>query len=89
MTPISGHAAMTEPQQAEPAVEQIVMVPNDSVGLLVGRGGSTIMSLQQDTGCRIHIPSAVEPGSHARRVTVLGTVTSVQAGTAAIHALID
>lgn len=44
------------------------------VGLVIGKGGSTIKELQNRTGCRIQIPSQTDPGTHppTRRVTLTG-----------------
>jgi far upstream element-binding protein len=33
-----------------------IQVPNDKVGLIIGRGGSTIKSIQEKTGAHIQIP---------------------------------
>lgn len=44
------------------------------VGLVIGKGGSTIKELQNRTGCRIQIPSQTDPGTHppTRCVTLTG-----------------
>ncbi len=44
------------------------------VGLVIGKGGSTIKELQNRTGCRIQIPSQTDPGTYppTRRVTLTG-----------------
>lgn len=44
------------------------------VGLVIGKGGSTIKELQNRTGCRIQIPQNIDPGSNppTRRVTLTG-----------------
>lgn len=46
----------------------------NQVGLVIGKGGTTIKELQNCTGCRIQIPSQTDPGSHppSRRVTLTG-----------------
>ncbi|CAM9541254.1 unnamed protein product [Ectocarpus sp. 6 AP-2014] len=51
-----------------------VIIPDDKVGLVIGKGGSTIKELQNRTGCRIQIPSQTDPGTYppTRRVTLTG-----------------
>ncbi|CAM9984961.1 unnamed protein product, partial [Choristocarpus tenellus] len=51
-----------------------VVIPDDKVGLVIGKGGSTIKEMQNRTGCRIQIPPQVDPGSNpaTRRVTLTG-----------------
>lgn len=39
-------------------------VPDDKVGIIIGKGGTTIKELQQKYGCRIQIPTAADPGSY-------------------------
>ncbi|CAM6026125.1 unnamed protein product [Sphagnum balticum] len=55
--------------------EQIhVKVPNKKVGLIIGRGGETIKSLQNHSGVRIQVQndSETEPGATERIVTLTG-----------------
>jgi far upstream element-binding protein len=39
-------------------------VPDEKVGIIIGKGGVTIKELQQKYGCRIQIPTAADPGSY-------------------------
>ena len=41
-------------------VHVTLAVPSDSVGLVIGKGGATIRSLQEQTGAHIQVPSASE-----------------------------
>ncbi|XP_024388756.1 uncharacterized protein [Physcomitrium patens] len=55
--------------------EQVqIKVPNNKVGLIIGRGGETIKSLQSRSGARIQVQndSETEPGATERVVTLIG-----------------
>eukprot|EP00960_Hanusia_phi_P050293 760128-Hanusia_phi.AAC.4 len=53
----------------------VVEVPNDKVGLVIGKGGCTIKELQQRTGCKMQItPDAAWAGkSDPRPIQLQGT----------------
>ncbi len=40
-----------------------IQIPNDRVGLIIGKGGSTIKDIQNRTGARIQIPQHPDPGT--------------------------
>jgi far upstream element-binding protein len=50
-TPASAYG----PQPGEEQVEEKIGVPNGIVGLIIGRGGESITSMQRRTGCRVQI----------------------------------
>eukprot|EP00750_Incisomonas_marina_P000602 INCI10434.4.p1 GENE.INCI10434.4~~INCI10434.4.p1 ORF type:complete len:603 (-),score=116.48 INCI10434.4:722-2530(-) len=53
--------------------EMAVPIPNDMVGLIIGRGGAMINSLQQKTNTRIQVPQDADPNDPSvRNVTVTG-----------------
>ena len=56
----------------------IVNVPNESVGRVIGKQGSTIKQLQQQSGARIHIAKDCPAGSNMRPITVSGPPASVE-----------
>ncbi|GMY07919.1 far upstream element-binding protein 1-like isoform X2 [Fagus crenata] len=58
--------------QAAAASEQIqIQVPNEKVGLIIGRGGETIKGLQTRTGARIQlIPQHLPEGDESKERTV-------------------
>ncbi|CAM9111484.1 unnamed protein product [Discosporangium mesarthrocarpum] len=68
-------AAMGQTSGVPPGSQVLyVVIPDDKVGLIIGKGGSTIKEMQNRTGCRIQIPQQVDPGSNpaTRRVTLTG-----------------
>merc|ERR1719253_12758 len=58
---------------------KIMQVPSNNVGSIIGKGGSVIKTLIQDTGCRIQIQQReeCEPGAQERGVTLSGTADQI------------
>ncbi len=51
----------------------IVEVPNDCVGLVIGKGGETIRRLQAESGAKeVQVAADSAPGSNCRNVFVEG-----------------
>ncbi|GAB5353382.1 hypothetical protein AAMO2058_000031900 [Amorphochlora amoebiformis] len=66
-----------------------IRIPNDKVGLVIGRGGETIKSLQADTGARIQIAKDVQPGSPNRVVTLSGSEEQIDHAEREVSKLIE
>jgi len=51
-----------------------IQIPNDKVGWIIGKGGSTIRELQQRSGARIQVskPSETDTRTNTRPVTITG-----------------
>ena len=48
-----------------------VQVPSEKVGLIIGRGGSTIRAIQDRTGANVTIPNAQQgEDAHMRTITI-------------------
>merc|ERR1711990_220278 len=62
--------------------------PQTVVGKIIGRGGETIMALQQRTGCHIQIDQKV-PQGQPRIVTITGPPSSVAVACQMVKELID
>lgn len=66
-------------QQYRPPVEvppvSYMTVPDDKVGVVIGKAGATIKDLQHRTGTRIQIPPAPDPGSYppVRTISIQGS----------------
>ena len=56
----------------------IIPVPNDCVGLVIGKGGETIRHLQQESGAKIQVAKKEIPNSNLRNVFVEGTPEKYQ-----------
>jgi len=65
--------AERRPERAPPVVVY-VHVPQEKIGLIIGRGGANIKDLQNRTQTRIQIPPEAEPGSNppSRLVSISG-----------------
>ncbi|KAG5190694.1 hypothetical protein JKP88DRAFT_266825, partial [Tribonema minus] len=50
----------------------IVQVPDDRVGLIIGKAGNTIKEMQARHGVRIQIPPTADPGTRYRSVSITG-----------------
>ncbi|XP_047967018.1 far upstream element-binding protein 2-like [Salvia hispanica] len=68
--------------QQSGADQFVMMIPNNKVGLVIGKGGETIKSMQATTGARIQvIPLHLPPGdmSKERTVQIEGTSEQIEA----------
>ncbi|CAK9207684.1 unnamed protein product [Sphagnum troendelagicum] len=76
-----------------PPGEQVqVKVPNNKVGLIIGRGGETIKNLQSRCGVRIQVvqnDGETEPGATERLVTLIGNKKATDMAYDLIKEVID
>eukprot|EP00804_Cyclotella_cryptica_P000660 CCRYP_014682-RC/>CCRYP_014682-RC protein AED:0.11 eAED:0.11 QI:329/1/1/1/0.6/0.5/6/1507/468 len=81
-TPASAYG----PQPGEEQVEEKIGVPNGIVGLIIGRGGESITSMQRRTGCRVQIQKEHEmaPGTTQRVITLTASTAEAIAQCRAI-----
>ncbi|VDD80213.1 unnamed protein product [Mesocestoides corti] len=71
---------LRSPPQAAPDLPEItrlMMLPDDLVGCVIGRGGSKINSIRRESQAFIKIADA-EEGSNLRRITIKGNPDSVR-----------
>jgi far upstream element-binding protein len=68
--PVQGHDT-TRLKEGEEA--QQIMVPDRTVGLIIGRGGETIRDLQERSGCHINIVGESKSVNGLRPVNLIGT----------------
>eukprot|EP00283_Hemiselmis_rufescens_P010805 CAMPEP_0173435968 /NCGR_PEP_ID=MMETSP1357-20121228/15688_1 /TAXON_ID=77926 /ORGANISM="Hemiselmis rufescens, Strain PCC563" /LENGTH=395 /DNA_ID=CAMNT_0014401009 /DNA_START=52 /DNA_END=1235 /DNA_ORIENTATION=+ len=71
-TPGQGGGAARAFVTSAPSGDVIVNVPNESVGLVIGKAGATIKYLEQSSGARIQIAKECPPGSNLRPITLTG-----------------
>jgi predicted PilT family ATPase len=57
---------------AAPATAIQVTVPNESVGKIIGKAGSSINEIRQSSGAKIDVAQA-QPGDVMRTITIKGT----------------
>ncbi|XP_061944068.1 uncharacterized protein LOC133668308 isoform X1 [Populus nigra] len=67
-----------------------IEVPNDKVGVLIGKGGDTIRYLQYNSGAKIQITrdSEADSQSTTRPVELIGTLSSIRSAEKLINAVI-
>ncbi|XP_076822397.1 far upstream element-binding protein 1-like isoform X3 [Clavelina lepadiformis] len=58
-------------------MSESMRLPDDLVGLIIGRGGENIMRMQRETGCRIQITQSI-PGTKERPCTLSGTPEQIE-----------
>ncbi len=71
----------------EPTTSEMMMVPDKMVGLIIGRGGESIMRLQTETGCKIQMAQDSQ-GMPDRQCTLTGSPASIQSAKNAIDRII-
>jgi transcription antitermination factor NusA-like protein len=70
-------------------IREEVPVPDNLVGLIIGRGGETIKTIYQKTGAAVYIPKECEPGKTERVLVVSGTTEQVEQAKAEIIAKVQ
>eukprot|EP00916_Digyalum_oweni_P020171 GHVL01033677.1.p1 GENE.GHVL01033677.1~~GHVL01033677.1.p1 ORF type:complete len:225 (+),score=32.34 GHVL01033677.1:23-676(+) len=50
----------------------IIRIPNQHVGLIIGRGGETIKTIQQTTGCRLQVAKEPTKITNERAICITG-----------------
>ena len=64
-------------------------VPNEVVGLIIGRGGETIRALQVKSGAKIQVAKANIPNSTQRNVFIEGPIEKFDRVKAIIDSIIE
>jgi far upstream element-binding protein len=66
-----------------------IMVPDRTVGLIIGRGGETIRDLQERSGCHINIVGESKSVNGLRPVNLIGTHEAAQRAKDSIMEIVD
>ncbi|KPI40664.1 Far upstream element-binding protein 1 [Cyphellophora attinorum] len=75
-------------QDSGEKINDSIMVPGDSVGMIIGKGGETIRDMQNSTGCKINV-SPPSGRDVEREIGLIGTRHAVEAAKRAILAKVD
>lgn len=75
--PMAGNSQPIQPPLAPGTMPVQFQVPNESMGAVIGRAGSTINQIRQMSGAKVEIAQSV-PGMAMRLVTVTGTPDQIQ-----------
>lgn len=68
---------------------RILPVPNDCVGLIIGKNGETIRRLHRETGCKIQIAKKEIPNTEVRNVFIEGPPEKYESAKKAIEDIIS
>ncbi|QDS74117.1 hypothetical protein FKW77_009810 [Venturia effusa] len=69
-------------------ITETLMVPSDAVGMIIGKGGETIKSMQAETGCKINVQQA--SGRDVERpIDLVGSAQAIEAAKRAIWEKVD
>ncbi|KAL2019759.1 hypothetical protein VTK56DRAFT_9203 [Thermocarpiscus australiensis] len=80
-------AAPPVPKEGEDSLQ--IMVPDRTVGLIIGRGGETIRDLQERSGCHINIVSENKSVNGLRPVNLIGTPAAARHAKELILEIVD
>ncbi|KAI8935014.1 hypothetical protein NX059_008679 [Plenodomus lindquistii] len=69
-------------------INDSIMVPSDAVGMIIGKGGETIKSMQSDTGCKINVSQA-SGADIEREIGLVGTRQAIEDAKRAIWEKVD
>ncbi|KAK2822998.1 hypothetical protein FQN49_007569 [Arthroderma sp. PD_2] len=74
----SGQDGRQKPGEGDGSDSMQIMVPDRTVGLVIGRSGETIKDLQERSGCRVNIAGDDEGVNGLRPVTLTGSAQAMQ-----------
>ncbi|KAL8910929.1 MAG: hypothetical protein Q9171_003834 [Xanthocarpia ochracea] len=66
-----------------------ILVPNRTVGLIIGRGGETIRDLQERSGCHVNIVGEEKSVNGFRPVNLIGTPTAAAVARQLIDEIVE
>lgn len=88
--PIGGGGSIHNPPAPKQGEYQdALFVPNDKVGVVIGKQGSTISGLMNRHGCNVFVPPEPEAMSHLRKVTLTGEWGKIQSCKKEIEQLVE
>ncbi|KAK4035323.1 hypothetical protein C8A01DRAFT_48473 [Parachaetomium inaequale] len=82
-----GPAPPPVPKEGEDSLQ--IMVPDRTVGLIIGRGGETIRDLQERSGCHINIVSENKSVNGLRPVNLIGAPAAARHAKELILEIVD
>src|SRR6202034_4435830 len=71
--PPAGRASSHQPALRDGEDSMQIMVPDRTVGLIIGRGGETIRDLQERSGCHVNIVGEQKSVNGLRPVNLIGS----------------
>ena len=83
------HRDTYDPRNDNPEDSLQIMVPDRTVGLIIGRGGETIRDLQERSGCHINIVGEQKSVNGLRPVNLIGSAESAKRAKDLIMEIVD
>ncbi|KAK5175220.1 uncharacterized protein LTR77_000357 [Saxophila tyrrhenica] len=84
-----GRAKVNLPAHREDDNQTQIMVPDKTVGLIIGRGGETIKDLQERSGCHVNIVGENKSVNGLRPVNLIGDDRQTQVAKALIMEIVE
>lgn len=82
-------AAANQPALRDGEEQSQIMVPDRTVGLIIGRGGETIRDLQERSGCHVNIVGENKSVNGLRPVNLIGSATAAAKARELIMEIVD
>ncbi|KAJ4356207.1 uncharacterized protein N0V89_004237 [Didymosphaeria variabile] len=82
-------AASDQPALRDGEEQSQIMVPDRTVGLIIGRGGETIRDLQERSGCHVNIVGENKSVNGLRPVNLIGSATAAAKARELIMEIVD
>lgn len=70
-------------------INDVIYVPSDAVGMIIGKGGETIREMQNSTGCKINVNQSSGPGETQREIALIGSRDSIARAKEAIEEKVE
>lgn len=70
---------------AQEKTHDAIYVPNEAVGMIIGKGGETIREMQNSTGCKINVSQQPQPGQSDREIELVGSRDAIDRAKQAIE----
>ncbi|CAN8104395.1 unnamed protein product [Discula destructiva] len=77
------------PRDDREKVQDAIFVPNEAVGMIIGKGGETIREMQNTTGCKINVSQQPQPGQSEREIELVGTREAINQAKVAIEEKVE
>lgn len=74
---------------AQDKIQDAIYVPNEAVGMIIGKGGETIRDMQNTTGCKINVSQQPRPGESEREIELVGSRDAIERAKRAIEDKVD
>ena len=89
LLPGGGSGVLIPPTPKPDESQDSLFVPNDKVGVVIGKQGSTITGLMNRHNCNVFVPPEPDRTSNLRKVTLTGPYANIQACKKEIEGIVE